>query len=287
MNPPARLSSLATPGATAEIMRQFGIHPRKRFGQHFLISQRALDLIVESADLSAADSILEVGAGLGTLTVPLSERAGNVTAVEVDEKLIPALRMTVGDRANVRIIHGDILDLIPLPSSFTKVVANLPYNVASLLIVRLLEIPLGLSRLVLTVQREVADRLAAAPGTKDYGALSVAVQYRASVEVVGRVPATAFYPPPEVESAIARIDVRSQPSVTVPDERLFFAVVRAAFGQRRKTLRNALSALGIDPTEAAEACRAAGIDPRRRGETLSLQEFAELAQHVEIGERRR
>jgi 16S rRNA (adenine1518-N6/adenine1519-N6)-dimethyltransferase len=284
MNLPDRLSSLATPGATAEVLRRFGIRPRRRFGQHFLISQRALDVIVESADLSPADSVLEVGAGIGTLTIALAERAGRVTAVEVDESLIPALRMTVGHRPNVRIVAGDILHL-DMNALFAdgvrrKVVANLPFNVASLLIVKLLELPLGLSRLVLTVQREVADRLAASPGTEDYGALSVAVQYRAAVSVMGRVPATAFHPPPEVESAIVRIDVRPQPSVTVRDERLFFAVVRAAFGQRRKTLRNALTALGIEPEEAAEACRAADIDPGRRGETLSLQEFATLARYV-------
>lgn len=299
MNPSSRLSSLASPGATADVLRRFGIRPRKRFGQHFLISQRALDRIVETADLSSEDTVLEIGAGLGTLTAALADRAGHVIAVEVDDGLIPALRMAVSEYANVRIIHGDILDLMeegrgkkeegkhPVPSSFflrpssfTKVVANLPYNVASLLIVKLLETPLGLSRMALTVQREVANRLAASPGTKDYGALSVAVQYRATVEVVDRVPATAFYPPPEVESAIVRIAVRAQPAVTVSDEPRFFAVVRAAFGQRRKTLRNALTGVGIRPAEAAEACAAAGIDPRRRGETLSLHEFAALSERV-------
>jgi len=285
MTPSSRLSSLASPGATAEVLRRFGIRPRKRFGQHFLISQRALDRIVEAADLSSGDSVLEIGAGLGTLTTALADRAGHVIAVEVDDGLIPALRVAVSHHPNVRIIVADILQmdvnaLFADVSGPRKVVANLPYNVASLLIVKLLETPLGLSRMALTVQREVADRLAASPGTKDYGALSVAVQYRATVEVVDRVPATAFYPPPEVESAIVRIEVRAQPAVVVSDEPRFFAVVRAAFGQRRKTLRNALTGVGIQPAEAAEACATAGIDPRRRGETLSLHEFAALSERV-------
>lgn len=290
MSSSSRVSSLATPGATAEVLRRFGIRPRKRFGQHFLISQRALDRILEAADLSPGDSVLEIGAGLGTLTTSLAQRAGSVIAVEVDEGLIPALRMAVSHYPNVQIVHADILELMEegrgkkeedrLPSSFDKVVANLPYNVASVLIVKLVETPLGLSRMVLTVQREVAARLAASPGTKAYGALSVAVQFRATVQVVDRVPATAFYPPPDVESAIVRIDVRARPAVNVTDERRFFAVVRAAFGQRRKTLRNALTGLGIRPAAVAEACLAAGIDPQRRGETLSLQEFAALSAKV-------
>lgn len=240
-----------------------------------------MDNILDAADLSRADRVLEVGAGLGTLTVALAERAGSVTAVEVDGTLIPILREVVGGRPTVRIVHGDILQLdlhtlIPNGGPW-KVVSNLPYNIASPLIVRLLELPLGVTRLVLTVQREVADRLAAGPGTKDYGALSVAVQYRAEVAVVGGIPSTGFYPPPEVDSAIVRIDVRSQPTVAVADERAFFAVVRAAFGQRRKMLRNALVARGMVAAEAEAACRDAGIDPRRRGETLSLQEFAVLS----------
>lgn len=280
-----RSSSLATPAGTRDVIREFGLRPRRRFGQHFLINQQALERILEAAALSSADSVLEIGAGLGTLTVALAERAGWATAVEVDAALIPPLRASVGRRPNVRIVHGDILQL-ELGTLFAdgrsrKVVANLPYNIASPLIVRLLEAPLGLSRLVLTVQREVAERLAAPPGTKDYGALSVAVQYRAEVVVLGWIPPTAFYPPPEVESAIVRMDVRPEPAVAVEDERAFFAVVRASFGRRRKMLRNALVALGIEPPEAEASCRAAGIDPRRRGETLSLPEFAALTAAVQ------
>lgn len=284
--------SLASPDATHDLIRRFGLRPRRRFGQHFLVSQRALDRILDAADLSLADRVLEVGAGLGTLTVPLAERAGHVTAVEVDGTLIPILQEVVGERPTIRIVHGDILQLdlrTLLPNGGPwKVVSNLPYNIASPLIVRLLEVPLGVTRLVLTVQREVADRLAAGPGTKDYGALSVAVQYRAEVALVGRIPSTGFYPPPEVDSAIVRMDVRPRPAVAVPDEREFFAVVRAAFGQRRKMLRNALVARGMVAAEAEAACRDAGIDPRRRGETLSLQEFAVLGAAVrKRGERKR
>lgn len=273
---------LATPAGTTRALREFGLRPRKRWGQHFLVSRRALDIILEAADLSARDTVLEVGAGLGTLTVALAERAGRVLAIEVDRGLGPALRKTVGGYPNVTLIFDDVMTL-DLPQVFAgtptprKVVANLPYNVASPLIVSLLEQPLRIDRMVLTVQREVAGRLVASPGSKAYGALTIVVQYRTLVSAVGRIPASGFYPAPDVDSTILRMDVRPAPAVDVGDERVFFRVVRSAFAQRRKMLRNALAGgLPITPEQAEAACRTARIDPRRRGETLTIEEFAAL-----------
>lgn len=230
--------------------------------------------------------MLEIGAGLGTLTGALAAHAGRVIAVEIDPDLLPALRDAVGDLPHVTIVPGDALaiDLAGLfnqTKSPRKVVANLPYNIAAPLIVSLLERSLGISRMVLTVQREVAARLAAAPGSKDYGLLSVAVQYRAEAAVVARIPPGAFYPPPEVDSAVVRLEVRGRPACEVDDEAFFFQVVRASFGQRRKMLRNALAAgLELAPIDVEAASAAAGIEARRRGETLTLQEFAALANAV-------
>ena len=274
------IADLATPAGTARVLRAFGLRPKKRWGQHFLVSRRALTAILAAADVRPEDTVLEIGAGLGTLTVELARRAAAVVAVEIDAALLPALRSSAAGFTNVVLIHGDVMrvDLGVISAGATKVVANLPYAVASPLIVRLLERPRAVRRMVLTIQREVAGRLTASPGGKDYGALSVAVQYRADVEVVGRIPASGFYPPPEVESAIVRVEVLDRPRVATPDEAALFRVVRAAFAQRRKMLRNTLAAgLAIAPPEAERACAAAGLDPRRRGETLSLEEFAALA----------
>lgn len=280
------MAELASPAGTARVLRAFGIHPRRRLGQHFLVSRRVLDALLDAAALSPQDGVLEVGAGIGTLTVALARSAARVVAVEFDRALLPALHAVVGSLPNVRVVEGDVMRLdlgalvAPLPSP-RLVVSNLPYSIASPLIVTLLEQPLGFTRLVCTVQREVAARLAAPPGGRDYGALSVAVQYRARISIVARVPPGAFYPPPEVGSAIVRLDVRPQPAVRVADEALFFQIVRAAFAQRRKTLRNTL-AVGLRraPPAVEAASRRAGIDPGRRGETLSLEEFARLTESL-------
>lgn len=277
-------SDLATPAGTARALRAFGLRPRKRWGQHFLVSRKALDQILSAADLQPQETVLEIGAGLGTLTVELARRAAAVVAVEIDAALLPALRAAVQGLATVAIVHGDAmqLDLGVLLVGSTKVVANLPYNVASPLIVRLLERPAGIRHMVLTVQREVAQRLVARPGGKDYGALSLIVRYRADASVVGRIPPTAFYPPPDVESAIVRLEILQRPRVRIADDAAFFRVIRAAFAQRRKMLRNALSAgLAITSGDAERACAAAGLDYHRRGETLSLEEFAVLTAALE------
>ena len=282
------MSDLATPAGTAQLLRAHGIRPRKRFGQHFLVSRATLRRILDAAALTPHDGVLEIGAGIGTLTAALAPLVDTVVAVELDRALLPALRETIAPFPNVRVETGDVMrfDLAalvaPLPSP-RKAVSNLPYNIASPLIVNLLEAPVRFTRLVFTVQREVAQRLAAPPGGKDYGALSVAVQYRAEARVVARVPSGAFFPPPDVESAVVVLEPRAVPPVDVGDEGLFFRVVRAAFAQRRKTLRNTLAAgLAVSPAAVEAACRAAGVDPGRRGETLDLTAFAALTRALRM-----
>jgi len=277
------VTDLASPAGTAHALRSHGIQPRKRFGQHFLVSRSALRRILDVAALTPQDGILEVGAGIGTLTVALAPLVHAVVAVELDRGLLMVLRETTAPYPNVRIESGDVmrLDLAALVAGLPaprKSVSNLPYNIASPLILTMLERPLGFARLVFTVQEEVAQRLAAVPGTKRYGALSVAVQYRARPHIVARIPAGAFFPPPDVESAIVVLEPHEVPPVEVGDERAFFQIVRASFAQRRKTLRNTLAAgLALPPDSVEAACRAAGIDPTRRGETLDLASFAALS----------
>jgi 16S rRNA (adenine1518-N6/adenine1519-N6)-dimethyltransferase len=283
---PDEVDALATRTGTARVLRTLGVHPRKRWGQHFLVDAHALGQILSAANLSMDDTVLEVGAGLGTLTAALAPRVRRVIAVEVDETLVPSLRSAVAPWSNVQVICADIMTLdraalFARDDSPRKVVANLPYNLASALVVALLEQPLGLRQLVVTVQREVASRMAARPATSDYGILSIAVQYRADVSVVEYLPASAFFPAPDVESAVVRLDVRAQPACVVHDEALFFRVVRAAFSQRRKTIRNALAGgIPMPVSSVAEACKRAGIAPTRRGETLDIAEFATLTDAV-------
>jgi 16S rRNA (adenine1518-N6/adenine1519-N6)-dimethyltransferase len=248
------------------------------------VSPHALRRILEAASLGPADTVLEVGAGLGTLTAALADRAGWVTAVEVDRRFLPALDAVVGASSRVRVVAGDILRMDPAtlfegpPAAPRKVVANLPYNIAAPVLVRLLEAPLRLALAVVTVQREVAERIAARPGGRAYGRLSVAVQFRAAPRIVARIPRGAFLPPPEVESAIVELVPHAHPPVEVADEEIFFRVVAAGFGYRRKTLQNALvHGLGLTPEVIEAACASAGVAPRARAETLDLRTFALLA----------
>ena len=280
---PVNADELATPGGARAVLRRFGIRPSKRWGQHFLVSGRVLRRILTAASIGPDDSILEVGAGMGTLTLGLANLARCVTAVEVDRALLPALQSTAGRLPNVRIVQGDILELAPSalfggpPGAPRKVVANLPYNIAAAVLTRLLARAPGLTLLVVTVQREVAERIAAHPGTRAYGILSVATQFRARPRILGRIPAGAFLPPPDVESAVLELVPLPAPPVDVPDERVLFQVVAAGFGQRRKTLANALAGgLGVPKEAAVRACGRAGIDPRARAETLDLPAFAAL-----------
>ena len=282
--------NLSSPAAVAALLKRHDLRPRRRFGQNFLVDANTLAKIVGAGEVQPGDAVLEIGAGLGVLTRALAEAvtpSGRVVTLEVDRDLLPALAETVGDLPQIQIVPGDALALdwpMFLTETFgdtrASVVANIPYNVTSPLLTTLLEQRGRFARIVLLVQKEVAARLGARPGTPDYGSLSVFAQYHAIVETVGIVPRRVFFPAPDVDSAIVRLTPHAQPPVAVSDETLFFAGVRAAFGQRRKALLNALSgdpALGWTRERASDALAAAGIDPGRRGETLSLEEFARLA----------
>jgi 16S rRNA (adenine1518-N6/adenine1519-N6)-dimethyltransferase len=278
------LTSLAEVDA---LLRRHGFQTRQRLGQNFLVDRNTLMKVVSAADLGPDDAVVEIGPGIGTLTVELAARAGRVTAVELDPRLLPILQEVLAGHANAEVVHADFLRL-PLAEFIAercggrrcKAVANLPYYITSPALVALLEQHAFLERIVLMVQKEVADRLAAAPGTEAYGSLSVFAQWRATVETVARVSRHVFRPPPNVDSAIVRLLIRDAPPVPVADEARFFDVVHAAFQKRRKTLLNALStfpALGLTKESAAAALGRAGIDPTRRGETLPIAEFAAVA----------
>lgn len=271
-----------------ELLAGQGMRPRHGLGQNFLVDRRALDRIVAAVDPQPGELVLEVGPGLGVLTRALAGQGASVLAVELDAGMVALLAQTLAGWDGIRVIQGDIMavDLRRLlaealpPGGRAKVAANLPYYITSPVLFRLLEEELPLSRIVVMVQREVAERMVAPPGGKEYGALSVAVQYYTEPALVARVPAGSFWPSPEVDSAVVALQVRTSPPVKCPHDQ-FFAVVKAAFGQRRKTLLNALSAgLGIPKDQLEPMVRAAGIDARRRGETLTLAEFAALSAQV-------
>lgn len=269
------------------IMREHGIKADKRMGQHFLMDETPIAAMIQAAELNDDDGVLEIGPGLGALTVKLCERAGKVVAVEKDRHLIPVLKKITRDFKNICVIEEDVLklDLELLKdryfdSSF-KVVANLPYYITSPIIMKMVQNRHLIELAVVMVQKEVARRLIAMPGGKDYGILSIAVQLYADVDIVCEVGKDAFMPPPKVDSAAVRVLLKQRPQVDLEDEALFFKVVEAAFGERRKTVRNALKGRlvlpGISPDKIDGALERAGIDPTRRGETLSIREFARLA----------
>jgi 16S rRNA (adenine1518-N6/adenine1519-N6)-dimethyltransferase len=273
---------VATGADPREILRRHGLRPEKALGQNFLVDRRALERIVEAAELGPADTVLEVGPGVGQLTRLLAEAAGRVIAVELDPRMVAVLRQELAGRANVAIIEADILAVDPgtlVAGEPYKVVANLPYYITSAAVRHLLETQPPPRRLVLTVQREVADRMTAGPG--DMSLLAVSVQFYGRPRRVARIRAGAFYPAPKVDSAVVRIDVYPEPPVQVPDRQWFFEVARAGFGQRRKQLRNSLSAgLHVGTGVVEEALRRAGIDPKRRAETLSLEEWAAASREL-------
>jgi len=287
--------NLSSPAVISALLRRHNLHPRKRFGQNFLVDANTLAKIVDAAKVGPGDQVLEIGAGLGVLTQALANAVGTdgqVVTVEVDRDLLPALTETVADMSQVKIVSGDALALEwpafaaqhfahAMQPHGIKAVANIPYNITSPLLTGLLDEKSLFGVVVLLVQKEVAQRLSAPPASSDYGALSVFAQFHAQVETVGIVSRRVFLPAPDVDSAIVRLTPHAVPPMDVADEAQFFAVVRAAFGQRRKALPNALSgdpALGWTREHAGEALAQAGIDPQRRGETLSLGEFTALAQ---------
>ncbi|MHA6534396.1 16S rRNA (adenine(1518)-N(6)/adenine(1519)-N(6))-dimethyltransferase RsmA [Paenibacillus sp. BAC0078] len=281
-------NNISSPARTKEIIQRYGFSFKKSLGQNFLIDQNILDKIVDAAGLDQAAGALEIGPGIGALTERLAAAAGAVTAVEIDQRLIPILRDVLASYPHVKIRNDDVLK-VNLQELFAEdftgvervsVVANLPYYVTTPILMKLLEEKLPLDNIVVMIQKEVAERMAASPGGKEYGSLSIAVQYYSEPELVCIVPRTVFIPQPNVESAVIRLKVRERPPVEVADEKHFFEVVQASFTQRRKTIANNLKARFF-PGEGRERLESllaeAGIEPTRRGETLSIAEYARLS----------
>ena len=277
------MATLGNPKNTIEILQKYQFVFQKKFGQNFLIDTHVLEKIIAAAGVTKDDCVLEIGPGIGTMTQYLAESARHVIAVEIDQNLIPILKDTLSAYENVTVINKDILkvDIQALAQEYNggrpiKVVANLPYYITTPIIFNLLEQRLPMERLVAMVQKEVAERMVAKPGGKDYGALSVSIQYYTEPEIAFIVPPESFIPAPNVDSAVIVCKRRTVPPVEVCDEKLFFKVVKAAFSVRRKMLSNALKNMGISSVQAAAWLERAGIDPKRRGETLSLADFASL-----------
>jgi len=264
---------------TPALLRQFGLRPDKRLGQNFLVDESVIQKIVDIAEIAVDDTVLEIGPGAGGLTVCLAQVARQVVAVELDGRLMPVLEHALSPYSNVRLVQGDILALDParlLDSPGYLVVANIPYYITSALIRHLLEARNQPGRLVLTVQREVAERICASPG--DLSLLALSVQVYGQPQVQARIPAGAFYPAPKVDSAVVRVDLYPQPAIPAGLREAFFRLAKAGFSQKRKTLENALAASLAWPKDQARALLlAAGIDPRRRAETVSLDEWGALA----------
>lgn len=271
---------IANPSVTRHILKAFNLHATKKFGQNFLVDAKIVRGIVDSAEAGPGDKILEIGPGIGTLTQGLAESGAEVIAVEIDKKLPAVLAETLKGYDNVTIVPGDILKVnireIMGEGPF-KVAANLPYYITTPILMALLEQHLPITHIVTMVQKEVAERMVAKPGSRIYGALSVAVQYYTEPHIAYDVPPRSFIPAPEVDSVVIACKVRETPAVAVKDEKVFFRVVKAAFGQRRKTISNAMKGAGFDKEQIAAAFEKAGIDAGRRGETFSLEEFGRLA----------
>jgi 16S rRNA (adenine1518-N6/adenine1519-N6)-dimethyltransferase len=266
------------------LLKRYGLHPDKRLGQNFLVDTSALQQVVDTAELTSQDIVLEVGPGLGSLTRLLAQHAQQVIAVELDLSLIPVLEEVLSQYDNVVLVHGDILK-IDLDHLFTgsdpalsySVVANIPYYITSALIRHLLEAHQRPSRVVLTVQREVAERIIAVPN--DMNLLAISVQVYGEAKLAGNIPGGSFYPPPQVDSAIVRIDLYEKSLFSASVVENLFRLAKAGFSQKRKTLRNSISAgLRYSPQEAANLLQSAGIQPNRRAETVSLEEWAKLAE---------
>ncbi|MCM3006900.1 16S rRNA (adenine(1518)-N(6)/adenine(1519)-N(6))-dimethyltransferase RsmA [Priestia koreensis] len=286
------LKDIATPKRTKEILDKYGFSFKKSLGQNFLIDTNILHRIVDHAEITEETGAIEIGPGIGALTEQLAKRAKKVVAFEIDQRLLPILADTLSPYPNVKVIHQDILKAdvqTVVKDEFQEckdlmVVANLPYYVTTPILMKLLEEQLPLRGIVVMLQKEVADRIAAEPGNKSYGSLSIAIQYYTEAETVMVVPKTVFNPQPNVDSAVIRLIKRPEPPVKVKDEEFFFQVVRASFAQRRKTILNNLTSnlsFGKEQKEQViNALETAQIDPKRRGETLSIQEFGVLSDEL-------
>lgn len=280
------MEKLSNPQRTIEVIKKYEFCFQKKFGQNFLIDGHVLDKIIAGAGVTKDDMVLEIGPGIGTMTQYLAEAAGKVVAVEIDRNLLPILQETLADYGNVKVIHADVLslDLEKLVQEENggrpiKVVANLPYYITTPIIMALFEQHVPLANVTVMVQKEVAARMKSGPGSKDYGALSLAVQYYAEPYIVANVPCNCFMPRPNVDSAVIRLTRYEEPPVQVKDEKMLFKIIRASFNQRRKTLQNGLnnsSELNFTRDQIAAAIAEAGFSPSVRGEALTLEQFAKL-----------
>ena len=280
------MATLGNPQNTIEVLQKYQFRFQKKFGQNFLIDTHVLDKIVESAGITKDDCVLEIGPGIGTMTQYLAESARKVIAVEIDSNLIPILEDTLSEYDNVQVLNEDILkvDIEALAKEQNegrpmKVVANLPYYITTPIIMGLLEGEAKVDSITIMVQKEVADRMQMTPGSKEYGALSLAVQYYAKPEIVANVPPNCFMPRPNVGSAVIRLSLYEKPPVEVQDSKYMFQLIRASFNQRRKTLVNGLQngGLGLTKDEILAALSEMGLSEMVRGETLSLEQFALLS----------
>lgn len=281
------MANLGIPQNTIEVLQKYHFNFQKKFGQNFLIDTTVLDRIISSAEITKEDCVLEIGPGIGTMTQYLAESAREVVAVEIDKALIPILEDTLSAYDNVTVINDDILkvDINKIVEERNngkpiKVVANLPYYITTPIIMGLFESHVPLKSITIMVQKEVADRMQVGPGTKDYGALSLAVQYYAKPQIVANVPPNCFIPRPNVGSAVIRLTRYDEPPVQVEDESLMFSLIRASFNQRRKTLVNGLTnaaGLGVTKEQVLEALDEMGLSATVRGETFTLEQFAQLS----------
>lgn len=284
------MAALGIPENTIRILQKYDFHFQKKFGQNFLIDPHVLEKIIAAADITQEDFVLEIGPGIGTMTQYLCEHARRVMAVEIDHNLIPILEETLQSYNNVTVVNEDILklDIGEIAEKYNegkpiKVVANLPYYITTPIIMELFESHVPLESVTVMVQKEVADRMQAGPGTKDYGALSLAVQYYSQAEIVANVPPNCFMPRPKVGSAVIRLSCHQECPVKVKDEKMLFRVIRASFNQRRKTLQNGLGndgSLPVSKEQAAAAIDAMGWSSTVRGETLTLEQFAALTDRL-------
>lgn len=281
------MAVLGIPQNTIRILKKYDIRFQKKYGQNFLIDTHVLEKIIKAAEITKDDFVLEIGPGIGTMTQYLCENAREVLAVEIDRNLIPVLQDTLSEYQNVTVLNEDILkfDMVQIANDYNrgrpvKVVANLPYYITTPIIMELFESHVPLESVTVMVQKEVADRMQSEPGTKEYGALSLAVQYYAKAEIVANVPPNCFMPRPNVGSAVVRLTCHKENPVKVSDERFMFRLIRASFNQRRKTLQNGLgndAGLSVEKMDVQRALERMGLPPAVRGERLSLQEFAELS----------
>lgn len=284
------MESLGNARNTIEILQKYNFNFQKKFGQNFLIDNNILEKIVDAARLTKEDCVLEIGPGIGTMTQYLARSAGTVIAVEIDKNLIPILNDTLSQYENVKILNADILkvDINRIVEEENngkpiKIVANLPYYITTPIIMQLFESHVALESITVMVQKEVADRMQALPGTKDYGALSLAVRYYSQPEIITRVPASCFMPRPNVDSTVIKLTGYDEPSLEVADEACLFAVIRASFNQRRKTLVNGLANapnLGVSKDDIKRILEQMGLSESVRGETLTLERFIDLSNRL-------